>query len=367
MRQPISICLNALLLQNHLGGIGNYTYQLSRRLAETHPEWNISLLVHKGVAHQFRDIPGLKIVEINISSRMGRLLFLHLVFPFMAFRYSLLHSVGNMGLVFCPTIQVLTIHDSYEYISPERFPWIKRILMRFLISHSGAKAKHIFVNSQNTRKDVERFYPHLASKISIVYMGNKFPIRYNAGSDNRKHFLFVGTIEPGKNLSLVLQAFSDFHRAYPSERLKVVGAEGWKQSHVHQLIKSAGIQDVVDFLGYVPDTDLANLYSRSLALIQASNYEGFGIPVIEAMACACPVISARNSGLVEAGGDSALFFRTNNREDLLREMKEIYKDSALRERCVQSGFLHAAQFTWEELASKTGDVYRSLLANTDRG
>ncbi len=359
----VSICLNALLLQNHLGGIGNYAHQLAQKLVETHPEWDFSLLIHKGVAGYFRDIPKLRILEINVSSRLGRLAFLHLVFPFMVRRYSLLHSVGNMGLIFCMTPQIITLHDTYECSSPERFSWIKRQLMRFLISISGWKADRIITDSNNSFKVIRKYYPHLASKTSVVYLGNRFPVQTIPSVDNRRDFLFVGTVEPGKNLALVLEAFSRFHHLHEGQ-LKVVGAMGWKQSHLPALIETLEISDAVEFLGYASNEKLEELYARSLALIQASTYEGFGLPVIEAMACGCPVIAAYNSGLIEAGGESALFFKTNDKEDLLLQMELIYKDSEVRKQCIQSGLSHAAQFTWEKTASETAKVYESLLMNT---
>jgi glycosyltransferase involved in cell wall biosynthesis len=361
-----SICLNALLLQNHLGGIGNYAYHLARLLCDTHPDWNISLLVHSGVAERFRDIPRLRVHVVDLSSRSMRLIFLHLIFPFRSGRYALLHSLGNMGLIFCRTPQIITIHDSYEHVSPERFGRIKRLMMRFLISTSGANARRIIVNSFSTREDVETYYPHLALKLSVIYMGNKFPVRSHSQINKNGDFLFVGTIEPGKNLPLVLKAFSRFYRKHGG-KLKVVGAEGWKQSHIPDLIDSLEISNVIEFLGYVPNSQLCDLYEHSLALIQASTYEGFGLPVVEAMACGCPVIAARNSGLIESGGNSALFFETNDDEDLLRQMETVYNDLELRRRCIDSGFLHAAQFTWERTARETAKIYESLLAKGSQG
>jgi alpha-1,3-rhamnosyl/mannosyltransferase len=113
----------------------------------------------------------------------------------------------------------------------------------------------------------------------------------------------------------------------------------------------------VDFKGYVSDSELSDLYGRSLALVQASSYEGFGLPVIEAMACGCPVVAARNSGLVEAGGDAALFFETGDEEGLLRNMERLLREPGLRQELMAKGFAHARKFTWEETARKTAEAY----------
>ncbi len=358
--KPISICLNALMLQDHLGGIGTYAYQLALNLTKTHPEWKISLLVHTGASELFRDIPGLDIIEIGITSRVGRLLFLHFIFPFRATRFSVFHSVGNMGLDFSNARQVITIHDAYEHTSPERFGRFKRTLMKWLISRSGRKAKAIITDSQNSARDIKKYYPELAGKVSVVYLGNKFPVENCVEEKTREGFIFVGTIEPGKNLALVLEAFASYLRSHTG-RLTVIGAMGWKQSTLPDRIRALGIADHVEFLGYISDDQLKDLYSRSLALIQPSNYEGFGLPVIEAMACGCPVIAARNSGLIEAGGESAIFFETNDKVGLLAGMMAVKEDLALRERCLRSGFIHAAGFSWEKTATQTAAIYDKII------
>jgi glycosyltransferase involved in cell wall biosynthesis len=355
---PLRVCFNAFFLQDHLGGIGNYGYHLIKEVRRIRPEWEISLLVHEGTAPHFRSLDGVKLLEKRVRSRNARLAYFHLVFPFQTRHYDLLHSIGNMGMLFCPIRQVITIHDLYDRVSPERFSPAKRFLMRILITLSGRHAAAILTDSESTRRDIARFYPLLYPKTSLVYLGNKFLPTFAAPDRPRRDFIFVGTIEPGKNLAHILEAFAVF-RKRRTERLKVVGATGWGHSHIPALLESLGIVDSVDFLGYVPDAELQGIYASSIALIIASNYEGFGLPVIEAMACGCPVISARNSSLVEAGGDSAIFFETGNIPELSAKMEEVYRNGDLRRRCILSGYAHAARFTWEKTAEETVAVYES--------
>lgn len=359
--RPVRVCLNAMLLPPNLGGIGNYTWHLADRLVRLGTGWEFHLLVNSQAAPAFRDIPGLRIIESKAASRPARLAHLHLRFPFEAGRFDLVHSVGNMGMVLCPAPQVMTIHDAYECVSPERFSRSKRIMMRALIAASGLAARRIMTDSANSMRDIARYYPHLASKLSVVYLGNKFPVAESADPGGRDGFLFVGTIEPGKNLPLVLEAFARHRSGGSGGRLRVAGAMGWRQSGLPALIDTLGIADSVDFLGYVPDADLPGLYARSTALIQASTYEGFGLPVIEAMASGCPVISARNSGLIEAGGDAALFFETNDRDGLVERMSAMAGDRSLRERCIRAGLDHARSFRWEKTAQEAVDVYRKAM------
>ena len=358
--RPFRICFNALFLQNHLGGIGNYCYHLVKGIRARNPGWKLALLVHAGVARHFRDIEGLEIIVVDIKSRNGRLAFFHLRFPFMVRRFDLLHSVGNMGMAFCPVPQVISIMDTYEHVSPERFSWTKRKLMTLLISHSGGHAARVIAISQNTKRDISRYYPHLAGKVEVVYCGNKFPVAENAAFANRAHFIFVGTLEPGKNLDHALRAFARFG-AGRGHRLRVVGAMGWNQTHIPGLLDSLGIREQVDFLGYVGDGELRGYYASAIALLQASSYEGFGLPVIEGMACGCPVIAARNSALVEAGGDAALFFETGDVPALAAWMDKLATDPALGLECVRKGLLHAKRFTWEDTAASTGAIFQDIL------
>ena len=265
----VSVCFNAFFLQDHLGGIGNYAYHLIENVRKLRPEWALTVLVHKGTAPHFRPLQGLEVLELNLRSRTARLAYFHLVFPFLVGRFDLLHSIGNMGMLFCPIRQIITIHDLYEQVSPERFSASKRFLMKFLIAWSGRFAAAIVTDSESTRRDIARFYPHLHAKTRVVYLGNKFPVLESVPERERKDFIFVGTIEPGKNLAHILQAFAVFRKRHPA-RLKVVGASGWGQSHIPVLLDSLAIREDVDFLGYVPDSELQGIYAGSLALIVAS-------------------------------------------------------------------------------------------------
>lgn len=356
----ISVCFNALFLQDHLGGIGNYTLHLIRGIRRARPDWDLHLLAHAGTAPRFADLEGVRIIRVPLRSRWARLLFFHLVFPFRVRRFGLLHSVGNMGMFLCPVPQVITIHDLYERVSPERFSPGKRFLMRLMIGWTGSRAAAVIAVSENTRRDIARFYPKAAAKASVVYSGNKFPVAPEIPSGPRSDFLFVGTIEPGKNLPHILEAFALFSARSPG-RLKVVGAEGWGHSAIPALIDRLGIRDRVDFLGYLPDAELRNLYASSLALLMASSYEGFGLPVIEAMACGCPVIAARNSSLVEAGGDAALFFGTGDIPGLASRMEEILNDGEMRVKAITAGLKHAEKFTWEKATDETLSVFAAAL------
>lgn len=357
----ISVCFNALFLQDHLGGIGFATLHLVKGIRRARPEWDLALLVHSGTAPNFAGLKGVRLLEVPLRARWARILYFHFVFPFRARRFDLLHSTGNMGMFICPVPQIVTINDLYERVSPERFSRAKRLLMRFLIGWTGRRAAAVIAISESTRRDIARFYPRVAPRAQVVYFGNKFPSVAEASPEGRADFLFVGTIEPGKNLKHIVEAFARYAVRRPEGRLKVVGAAGWGQSALPSLLDRLGIRERVDFLGYVPDAELSGLFASAAALIMASSYEGFGLPVIEAMACGCPVIAARNSGLIEAGGGAALFFETGDIAGLAARMEELALDAGKRRTAIEAGLRHAAEFTWEKTVERTLAVYAAAL------
>jgi glycosyltransferase involved in cell wall biosynthesis len=233
--------------------------------------------------------------------------------------------------------------------------------MSAMISISGKNAAGIIAVSQNTFNDVARFYPHLKNKTKVIYSGNKFNAEDYVYYKPLDQFLFVGTIEPGKNLSTVLKALSIFNQGSKKTKLKVIGAQGWKQSHLFQLIKDLGLIDSVIFCGYASDEQLKKEYQSSIALICASLYEGFGLPVIEAMACGCPVIAANNSSLPEAGAECAMYFETENEKDLAEKMLLLTVHPEMTNNNIQAGLVHASKFTWEKTARQTCELYWEIV------
>ncbi|MDB5047003.1 MAG: glycosyl transferase group 1 [Fibrobacteres bacterium] len=352
------ILINALFLQAHLGGIGNYCHELLRVLMRRHPDHRFTLLIPEKAAPNFTGLgEDLELWRVGIRSTALRQLYHQFILPFAVGRFRLIHSIGNIGMVLSPITQVITLHDTYEKVSPERFSWLKRCFMGWLISLSGRRAARVITDSANTAKDIARFYPHMAPKTTVVYLGNKYPVADPAEGRARRHFLFVGTLEPGKNLATVLRAFALFRKGR-AEKLLIVGAMGWNQGALPELVDSLGIRGDVDFMGYITDDRLREIYASSRALILASSYEGFGLPAIEAMACGCPTILARNSSLPEAGGDSSLFFSTFDHGELARRMEEICSDEDLIGRTVRTGADHARKFTWDKTADETFAIYR---------
>jgi glycosyltransferase involved in cell wall biosynthesis len=355
----MKICINVLDLGNHLGGIGWYCFHLIKYLKKLYPSLEITLLTHRWIAPKFYPLKEYAAIEeIALKHLWLKIIYFQVIFPFLVRkRFDLLHSAGNIGMIACPIPQIITIHDTYEKVCSKRFGIIKRTLMGFMISFSGRNSAGIITNSKNTCSDVVRFYPHLRHKTQVIYLGNRFASIINPVYKPNNQFLFVGTIEPGKNLITIIKALALFIKKYPEINLKVIGAHGWKQSSLYKLIEKFNISKNVIFVGYVSNEQLKTEYQSSYALICASLYEGFGLPIIEALACGCPVIAAKNSAIVEAGDDCAVYFETENENDLLDKMLYVYSNPQRIHSNIISGLLHAAQFRWEKTAQETYDFY----------
>lgn len=359
-----SICIAGLFARSY--GIVSYAKHLICHLASLPNPPRITVYVHKGAASHFRSVPdSCKVIVCPLRNFVVRQVYWHFIFPWSLGReFDLIHCIANSGLLLSSLRQVVTIHDTYERVSPERFGLSKRILLRYLVSSSGKKAKRIIAVSRNTAIDIKKYYAHLSSKTEVIYNGVPCtaPPYSREVEDHERPFLFVGTLEPGKDLECVLRAFSEYRRG-GKRSLHVVGAEGWGQSHLPTLIEKLDLRRSVHFLGYLSDRDLATKYCTSLALIFASTYEGFGLPVVEAMWHGCPVIAARNSGIIEAGGKAALFFKTHDEHDLAGKMSLLESDKELQERMKRDGHTHAQEFDWKRAADATMRVYQQVIAS----
>jgi glycosyltransferase involved in cell wall biosynthesis len=358
VNRPLRVAVNAVSLPERMAGIGFYTRMLLIRLLELDPRLELTLFTGRGAAEGFRDLgPRLRIRTLPVSSTAAKILATQLLMPFRLSGFDLVHSVGNVPILLSRSRQVVTVHDLCQRIFPERFGAVKRLYLNAGQSWAERSDAEIITVSRRTREDLLQYHPGYRGRISVVHSASKFPIDKEAGA--RRDFLFVGTLEPGKNLPLAIEALALLKREHGLEKkLKVIGAKGWKQSRLHGLLAKSGVASQVEFLGYVGDEDLRLHYQRAECLVFPSIYEGFGLPILEAQSQGCPVIAADNSSLREVGGEGCFYFPTRDAqalaELLLRSQRAPAEFAAMRE----SGFANCAGFDWSRAAAETLAVYR---------
>jgi glycosyltransferase involved in cell wall biosynthesis len=266
---------------------------------------------------------------------------------------------------------VITVHDLAFLLYPH---FLTRRSARYygLIDRAVRHATRIIAVSEATKRDLVRLTGAPESKITVIYEAAE-PIYYPIHDQDvlaRIHekyhlpeqlILFVGTIEPKKNLPTLIRAFRGLIDRYKSVAdLVIVGKQGWLYDDVYQLIDTLRLKERVHFLGRVPTTDLPHLYNAAQMLVLPSYYEGFGLPPLEAMACGVPVIVSDTPALSETVADAGLRVSPEDGEGLTVAMWRLLTDDNLRADMIAKGLKRAASFSWKRAAQETLEVYRKV-------
>ena len=225
-------------------------------------------------------------------------------------------------------------------------------------------ADHIICVSQNTKKDLIKFYNVDEKKISVVYHGNTFHKFIHNRSNpifQFKYFLYVGGRKRYKNYFSVIEAFKSNQQIYNDYKIIFVGGGKLLDSEKKKLLENNVDLSKLIFLDRADDQDLFNLYKNAIALIYPSFYEGFGMPIIEAMSVGCPVISSNSSSLTEVFGDAAISFTPSSISELKNNLEKITFDNDIRRKVIDLGFKQSQKFSWERCIDKTLTIYNKII------
>ena len=252
--------------------------------------------------------------------------------------------------------RITVIHDLTPLLFPQYHPWHSQQLQRLFLRRILKKAHLVLTVSQRTQQDLKRFFPFTANKTKVISPGiDPFFQPHPSRAALKKwqiespYLITVGTIEPRKNLLQLLQAYQQF-RVKNQDRilLVIVGGKGWKYQSFYEALAIHPFKGDIKLLGYVNKNDLPGLYTHSLALIYPSLYEGFGLPVLEAMACGTAVICAKRSSLPEVGGEAALYFDPDQESSLLDAMEAIIYNKTLYKTKRMLSLQRSSLFTWHQ-------------------
>ncbi len=268
---------------------------------------------------------------------------------------------------------VVTFCDMIFVLFPSMHSRVRRSFFQRMMRRSAERADRLIAISESTRQDVLRFRslpPERVVSIPLAASGafrrvDEAQARAACARCNltpHKFILYVGVLEPRKNVPLLLEAYARLAADYPDVPLVIAGKKGWMYEEIFRQVTNLGIAERVRFLGYVPEDDLIGLYNTARVFVYPSRYEGFGLPVLEAMQCGAPVITCDISSMPEVAGDAALLVGLDDAPALAGELRRVLDDDALAADLSRRGMERARQFSWERCARETLDVYRSLVS-----
>ena len=355
----IGVVLSGLTAKARRGGVARYAHCLLSTLAEMDQQNRYVLFLHPDNARDFAHLPGRwRRVVLPLPRPEARYLE-QIVLPPLLYgsRLDVVHYPVLAPALAYGGPSVVTAHDLTNHLFPRRANLRSWVYYRYILRMGATRATSVIAVSRNTRNDIVRLWGLASERVEVIYEAASpvFDGRLaNPSRAEENYFLAVGTVEPNKNFARLLEAYGAARSRLPDDtNLVVVGQPGWQYNGVLRSAHELGLNGSVRFIGYVPDADLADLYSGALAFVYPSLYEGFGLPPLEAMACGAPVIASRASSLPEVVGEAGLLVDPLDVEDIAAAMVRVASDPALREAMRGAGRARARQFSWQECARRT--------------
>jgi glycosyltransferase involved in cell wall biosynthesis len=293
-------------------------------------------------------------------------------------RPDLLHVQYTAPLV-CSAPIVVSIHDVSYLEHPEFFPYSRRVQLRLTVENTVRRAAKILTLSEFSRQGIARAYKLDPSRIVVVPAACSHlfqpmsPAKAQAFVDGRFQIahpfvLYVGDLQPRKNPIGLIHAFEELVAACPDlpHHLVMVGKDTWYSPKVHQVAEHSPFGNRIHFTGYVNDAELVQLYNACEIFVFPSFYEGFGIPILEAMACGRAVACSNASAMPEVAGTAALLFDPHSRDEMMVAMRDLLRNAELRSRLERQGQQNAARFSWKGTAKRTLDVYYEVAGSSQK-
>jgi glycosyltransferase involved in cell wall biosynthesis len=375
------IALDGIPLATPKTGIGHYTFELARGLAPLAPEHDFELVAPVAVemfaadggAFGSEPLPAnLRAVHARVNALSRRWWTIGLPLYVQQNNITLFHGTNYKVPLWNRCRTIVTIHDLSLLLHPHTHETELVRRARRRIPATARMASKIITDSESVRREICEHLKVQPDKIAVVPLAPRRafrPVDARQSAEARRRLgveddflLFVGTVEPRKNLSTLVRAFQEVVRHTPLRpQLVIAGQKGWLTEELFALIEQSGLGARIRFTGYISDEDLAALYTSCRACVYPSLYEGFGLPPLEAMSCGAPVITSRIPVIMETVGDAARLVEPTNVQELAGAIVELWGSDAERARLSSIGRARAAEFTWERTARLTLDVYNEVL------
>ena len=378
--RSLSIGLNAHLFSRQSNyrnaGISQYIYGLLRHLplADARPKYSVYTSERGGTLTGVRRV----VTRLNTQRPPLRILWEQLLLPYVARRDSLdmVHGLAYALPLVSPVPGIVTIYDLTFYRMPEAFPAYNRYYLRLVTRLSARRAEHVCTISESTRRDIVRTLGVRGSRVSVIYPGiaDRFerPAPAEIASFRRERglperfVLYLGTLEPRKNVISLLRAYARLlHAGDDVPPLIVAGGKGWYFDNIFSEVEELGIAQRVYFPGYVPAAEQPYWYAAADLFVYPSYYEGFGLPVAEAMACGTPVVSSSAASLPEIVGDAGHMVPPDDVDALADAMSRLLASAELRATLGAAGRKRVKRFSWREAARRQVAVYNRVAQRVE--
>ncbi len=371
------VCLDVSPTVQKHAGLGRYAGEVARALSQYKSHLSLSLFYNEAggaeLPDYLRHIPYRTVRSGNKPWRLRVLLSQMLRRPMdhIFGASDIFHATNHLLAHFGQAHTVFTLHDLIFLRYPEYHLPYNRWYLTWAMPRYLRAAEVIITPSEWSKQDALKFYGLPEDKIKVIYEAAAptfQPIADPARLDQIRHryglpekfILHVGTIEPRKNLSRLLEAFQPLLADRPQLKLVLIGKKGWLYESFFQHLTALGLQECVIFPGYVAEADLPAFYQLAEVFVYPSLYEGFGLPPLEAMACGAAVVSSRSSSLPEVVGEAGLLVEPTDTAALSRAIQRVLSDPALRLALSHQGLAQAQKFSWHKAVNELEQVYMGL-------
>lgn len=371
---PVQIVVNTrLLLKNKLEGIGWFSYQVLQRITQKNPDVHFVFLFDRPFDEDFIFADNITPITLSPQAR-------HPFLYYAWFQFSVKGVLNRMkpDLFLSPDgflslgancKQLPVIHDINFLHHPADSKWLTGRYYNHYFPRFAKEATRIATVSEYSKQDISKNYGIAPDTIDVVYNGiNPFFKPLDEASKQatrqrithgKEYFVYVGSLHPRKNIPNLIRAFVDFKKESKADiNLVLAGPNFWGLQEIHELVKTSGLDQEIIFTGRLEDEELALVLGSALALTFIPYYEGFGIPLIEAMAAEIPVICANTTSLPEVAGNAALLVNPHNTEEIKHAMLRVYWDKDLQKDLVDKGRLQKNRFSWDQSADL---LWKSIL------
>lgn len=366
-----------LLMKGKLEGVGWFAHQTLSRIVHLHPEHQFIFFFDRVFDPSFIFGDNVLPVVLNPQARHPFLYYwwAEQMVPGALKKYEAdaYFSPEGLGCLHTNVPTCITIHDLAYAHYPLHMDRLHRWHYAKFYPKYAAKAKRIVAVSEYTKKDIVKQFGVEEDKIDVVYNAGhaayqplpfdareKIKEKYTGGNE---YFLFTGAIHPRKNIINLLKAFVKFKRRQHSNmKLLMVGRMAWQTTEIEEAKNKMPFKEDVIWTGYMDVSELAKITASAYAMVYPSLFEGFGIPIVEAMECEVPVIVSDTSSMPEVGGKAALLVNPESPDDIADKMSAIYKDENLRNRLIAETSLQKQKFNWDQSAAKLWDSIMKTLS-----